>query len=121
MMLFSARGATLPSRSLAMTVFVVPKSMAYLTGMAAAFPGLPCRFPVCQMGSCLTATSSSVTREVLSASKRYHLFWKRTQMKRFAPYLAALCLAAAVPVAAEDRPAIDVVFCIDCSGSMGPV
>jgi hypothetical protein len=34
---------------------------------------------------------------------------------------SAAAADAAKPVAAEDRPKIDVVFCIDCSGSMGPV
>src|SRR5688572_16674505 len=34
---------------------------------------------------------------------------------------AALPGGDAAPGAAEDKPHIDVVFCIDCSGSMGPV
>src|SRR5205809_5769174 len=34
---------------------------------------------------------------------------------------AAGAAAAAKPAAVEDKPHIDVVFCIDCSGSMGPV
>ena len=30
-------------------------------------------------------------------------------------------LAMAAPAAGEEKPKIDIVFCIDCSGSMGPV
>jgi hypothetical protein len=33
----------------------------------------------------------------------------------------SLCRAADAPRAPEEKPRIDIVFCIDCSGSMGPV
>lgn len=49
-------------------------------------------------------------------------------MKRPLPVLAGLFLAAVTLIprpaparAAEEKPHIDIVFCIDCSGSMGPV
>jgi hypothetical protein len=48
-------------------------------------------------------------------------------MKRWTWVCAAILLAmgffavASPALAAEDKPKIDIVFCIDCSGSMGPV
>ena len=46
-------------------------------------------------------------------------------MKRTIAFLAALLVSplafAADAAKPDDKPHIDVVFCIDCSGSMGPV
>lgn len=43
-------------------------------------------------------------------------------MKRFFLLVASLLLAGSCAAdSAQDRPHIDMVFCVDCSGSMGPV